>query len=78
MPEAEIPNRFGVTGRTGDNCVAILRPPLKWMSPDDALLLAAWLVARTGAGDRFMEVLTEVLRRVASEPDCGIGPVTPI
>ncbi len=63
MPEEEIDtlNRFlvGARGVEGEEIV-ILRPPLAPMSVDEALTLAAWLVAITGDEIRFEKILSAV------------------
>lgn len=44
----------------GGEGVALMRPPLHFMSPDNALVLAAWLVAVVGDDERFAEILHAV------------------
>jgi len=53
----EVPNTQLVV-RRGD--LIIVRAPCVEMSIDEALVHAAWLVAITGAEDRFPAILTEV------------------
>ena len=51
-------NRFLVSAR-GDE-VLVLNPPRTGISRDDALNLAAWLVALAGGGEKFAAVLRAV------------------
>lgn len=54
-------NRYFVGAHTGGR-VMITLPPLAPMSPDEALTLAAWLVAVADPiGDRFEEIFTAVM-----------------
>jgi hypothetical protein len=59
-PELNVTNHFVVVWE-GDGRVAIWNPPRGPMSPDDALLLAAWLVAVSSRPrERFLEILDAV------------------
>lgn len=56
----DVMNRF-VVAATGDGHVLIMHPPRGPISSDDALLLAAWLVAVSlEPRERFLEVLDAV------------------
>ena len=51
-------NKFLVASRGKEIC--IMRPPLSYISEDDALNLAAYLVSIVGDDDRWEEVLKAV------------------
>lgn len=51
-------NRFMVSWRDGYVVLPMI-PPFR-LSDDEALNLAAWLVAVTGARERFLELLNQV------------------
>lgn len=50
-------NRFLVCSPTGNDNVAILRPPLaaQILTPDEAINLAAWLIALVPQGEKLLE-----------------------
>ncbi len=54
-------NKFLVSTTT-NNRVLMMNPPLGPISEEDALLLAAWLVALSGGMEKFQPVLDAVER----------------
>lgn len=52
-------NKFGL-GSNGTGGVVFLAPVPRILSEDDALLLAAWLVAIVGEHERFTRILAAV------------------
>lgn len=59
MPEIDTTNRFMVAAR-GNGELVIMMPPLAPLSTEDALTLAAWIVAVTGEDERFAAILAAV------------------
>lgn len=60
MPDVDTTNKF-VVSVLGNGSVVILAPPRGPLSQDDALLLAAYLVALAAAPrERFLEILHAV------------------
>ncbi|CAN1724402.1 conserved protein of unknown function [Hyphomicrobium sp. 1Nfss2.1] len=58
--EIDVMNKFGVS--VGGGGIALLVPPRTPMTKDEALVLAAWLVALADPlGERFEKVLDAVL-----------------
>jgi len=57
--DLEVFNKFCIT--FGNRRINILNPPFGPMSEDDALILAAWLVAVAGDKERFEEIYKKVI-----------------
>ena len=58
MRPIDTANKYGVSSR--GNTIGLLFPPRGEMSKDEALTLAAWLVALACDEERFKEILTAV------------------
>lgn len=59
-PEIDTLNRFAVAVMVGDGSIMIHSPPRIPISPDEARVLAAYLVALSGGEEKFLPVLHAV------------------
>lgn len=60
MDEIDTTNKFLVSSGGADGSIVFLRPLPQRLSQDDALLLAAYLVAMVADSDKWEAVLTAV------------------
>jgi len=70
MDEIDTTNKFHVSAARDGSRIQIIFPPLLPLSVEDALTLAAWLVAVSGNRERFDEIYEIVLEacRCRHEP----------